>query len=698
MSQATIPNKLTAFLHELMLYRRQLALYPPEHPRVKATISGTQARLKELFRSQQTITIAVTPDALRYEQHWLAKRNPVNCNFAALFSSIGIATISFHKGLNLQELTFFNQLLDFDHETLESSGGIEALLEQQEIKYITVIPINYSIFQSSRTPDTQHDQLWENFLHTLQSGEVAFAEVSDMLNRKLGDDQEQVQLADSLDLLFEQSIQQDGLLQVDAEAEGNLYSLLDQLDSKAKEFFFDSIFRVFDRHPDTAPGLLKRIPQHLIEEVLASKSQQELKISSRLFELANNLVNNATSSSTRKIKAAEEELTTDALRSRLDILFNEDQQDAFSPGRYQSAMKKVLDFDFSDEISFTEKREMKIHLNAQSIESNLAAIFYDMLQEGELDSEKEDAVQRNLLDLSRFFLDIGDFVNLLNIYRYWSEYLSNRNVGEAALEEQIITAHTEGGFMSEVVEGFDCWGKDTHVQISDYICSVGGPYAELIIDRLGTANTLPVRRQWMGMLERIGSDAQEAIVRNLTDNRWYLVRNLLVLLEKIPNFEGIERVQRLCNHPYYQVRHEAMRILFPRNSEAADRQLQLELRNTDPDIRLAALKLAGLSRDQSVRETLQRWLIQKPRKAIDLKILTLTIRALTRIGNDESLVPFQKILRKKGFFVGKRTRQLQLEIIQNLAIFPGKRAKELLRKFSTGRYKKAAKRALEQRL
>ncbi|MCK5915417.1 MAG: hypothetical protein KAG92_04695 [Deltaproteobacteria bacterium] len=698
MPQTTIPDKLTAFLHELMLYRRQLALYPEKHPRVKTAIASTQGQLNELFLSQQSVTLVVTPDALRFEQHWLDKKNPVNRNFAAIFSTLGIASISFHKGLSLQELTFFNQLLNLDRKALETSGGIEHLLEKQEIECITIVPIDYSIFQSSQDTEKQQEQLWESFLHTLQSGAIDLTELTDMLNRKLTDGQEQHQFIHSLDLLFEKNIQQGGLLQVDKEAEDNLYSLLDQLDPEAKKFFFDSIFRVLDRHPDTAPGLLKRIPLHLIEEILAAKAQQEVNISSRLFDLANTLVSNSTSRSTKKINAGTEKLSTDALRSRLDILFNEELQDDFSPGRYQSAMENILDINFSDETSVAEKKSLLSCLEAQSIESNLAAIFYDLLQKGALDSEEEAAIQRNLLDLSRFFLDIGDFVNLRDIYRYWSEYLSGGNTKDTESEEQILATHTQETFMAEVVKGFDLWGEKIHPQISEYICFIGEPYIELIIDRLGSATTHPQKRRWMGILGKIASHAHEKIVHHLTDKRWQLVHNLLVLLGKMPNFDGVKSIQRLCNHPRPQIRLEAMRILFSRNAEAADIQLLRELRNADPDIRLAALKLAALSQNQTVRETLNSWLIQKPRKEQELEILTQTIRALTRIGNKDSLLAFRQILSKKGLFVGRLTRQLQMEIIQNLAIFPGEQSIQLLQEFSTGRFKNAANKALEKRL
>ena len=92
---------LTAFLHELNIARRKLLLYPADHPQVSASTSKTLEILNELFYSDPVITLGIAPNALYFEQLWLDKEDSTNQEFAKFFSALGIASISFHKGLNV---------------------------------------------------------------------------------------------------------------------------------------------------------------------------------------------------------------------------------------------------------------------------------------------------------------------------------------------------------------------------------------------------------------------------------------------------------------------------------------------------------------------------------------------------------------------------------------------------------------------
>jgi len=189
---------LTMFLHELNVSRRKLSLYPPEHPQISASVGATLNILNDLFHSNPVITLGIAPNALYFEQLWLDKDDKTNQEFASYFSSLGIASISFHAGLNSPELIRFNQLLRSDRKTIEKFGGFDQLLDQQQITHVTVIPIDYDAFQSSHNLDDSDanttDHLWEDFLHGLHNGILDFGNgdsgldlstVADIFNQKL---------------------------------------------------------------------------------------------------------------------------------------------------------------------------------------------------------------------------------------------------------------------------------------------------------------------------------------------------------------------------------------------------------------------------------------------------------------------------------------------------------------------------------
>ena len=701
---------LTVFLHELNIARRKLSLYPPEHPQISTSVIKTLDILNKLFRSDPIITLGIAPNAIYFEQLWLDKEDSTHQEFAKFFSALGIASISFHCGLKGPELVRFNQLLRSDHETIESSGGFDKLLEQQQIEHISIVSIDYDAFQASQDFTGQElleeSRLWENFLHGLHNGILDFGDsestldlttVADIFNQKLvGSHAEYEQYSHSIGLFIENSIQQKHRAQAQTRTDKKLGSLLKQLTPEAQQEFLNSAFHVLDRHQDAAQNILQKFPSLLLQNAIVKKSRQGKKISSRLFDLINNLANNPTPTVNHNIRTTAEPLSEDMVRARLDVLFSEEQQDRYIPGNYQAALHNIFSIDIISSIPADEKQRLKTQIEAQSVEQHCTAIIFEILHE-QFDSKQEESIQQNLLDLSQYFLDTGNFVSLREIYNHWSKHLYSNNASVNIFDEKVLSSHTQPTFMIEVLDGIELWGEKKHQEIINYVIAVGEPYSELVIERLGLAPKLSERQLWMQILEGIGGNAQQKIIRSLNDERWYLVRNLLIILGKNIGHDSIKVLYQLVDHPHPKVRLEVIRNLFSCNPATANRQLLKELRSEDPEARLTAIQIADLSRDPVVLSLLHKNLDTGPASDTELELKQQTIRALTQIGNKKSIPILRRILQKQGLLVSRRIKQLQAEIIQNLAEFPGTSAEKLLNELAGGKHKQLARRAIEQR-
>ncbi len=701
---------LTTFLHELNVARRKLSLYPADHPQIKTSITNTLDILLELFRSNPVITIGIAPETLYFEQLWLDKDDATNREFAKYFFSLGIASISFSHGINGSELIRFNQLLRADRKTIESFGGFDRLLDQQQIEHISIIPIDYDAFQAGesltdRGPTVKH-QLWESFLHGLHNGILDFGDsestldldtVADIFNRKLvGSNAERNEYSRSVSLFIENSIQQQDGPQAQIKNDEKLRLLLEQLTPEAQQEFLDSTLHVLDRHHEVAQTFLEKIPAHLLKKAIAKKSWQSIKISSRLLDLVNNLSGNTSPDFNHNIKSKAEPLSEDMVRARLDVLFSEEKQDLYMPGSYQSALKTILSEDIAGSMPDDEKQKLKDQIEAQSIEEHCLAIIFELLHE-QLDSEREESIQRNLLDLSRYFLDTGNFDGLREIYDNWSKYLYSGNTSTTIFDEKVLANHTQLTFMTEVLDGFDLWEQAKHQELVNYISSVGETYSELVIERLALAAALPERKVWMQVLETVTTNAQHKIIQFLGDERWFLVRNLLSVLGKDLNQTSLKAINQLAGHPHPRVRIEVIRILFSCNPATANRQLLKELLNEDPDARMAAIEIADLSRDPAVLNILHKSLETEPLSDEALEHNKQVVRTVARIGNKESIPVLRRILQKQGLLVSRRIKHLQAEIIQSLARFPGATADKLLQELAGGKFRQLAGTALQQR-
>jgi hypothetical protein len=701
---------LTCFLHELNISRRQLSLYPSDHPQIVASINRTIDILGDLFHSNQIITLGIAPDALYFEQLWLDKEDSTHREFARFFSKIGIASISFRQGLSGPELIRFNKLLTTDPRKTKSFGDFDQLFEQHQIEHITIVAIDYDAFQVNQdiTGENQAagEQLWENFLHGLHSGVLDFggldsgltlSVIADIFNQKLvGNQTEREQSSRSVSLFIENSILAKPPSQLTAENDKKLAMLLEQLSPDAQQNFLNNTFRALEKHQEEAPDVLRKIPPHLLHNTITGKGQQSLNLSARMFGLINNLAASQDLSEQKNIRVTTAPLSEQKVLARLNILFSEEQQEEYLPDSYQSALNNILSDNITGTIPEAEKEKLKAQIEDSSAEKNCVAIIFELLQK-QLDPEHEKAIEQNLLELSRFFLDVGDFISLRKIHANWSRYLDSNHSSASILGEKILSNHTQPTFMAEVLDSVNLWGEEKHQEIADYIVTVGEPYSESVIEYLGLAREWPERQFWMGILEGIGMDAQQMIIASLTDERWYLVRNLLIILGKNLDPQGLKVIHKLLNHPHPQVRIEVVRNLLPCNPATANRQLLQELNSPDPEAQLAAVQVADLSRDPNILSILHRKLGTPVDSDSELELKKQIIKTLTRIGHQESLPVLRRILQKQGLLVSRRIKELQVEILQNLITFPGTSTDKLLRELADSRYKQQAELVIKQR-
>ena len=703
------PRLLADFIHELNIVRRNLSLYPPSHPQITTSTATALKVFNQLCGDKPMIKLGVAPETLFFESTWLDRNNPVFNKYAHFLSNIGIAALCFRQGVTADELIRFNQLLRSDRETVESCGGFKELLKRQQIYHIELTPIDYGAFQATRKSGIAGQHLWEDFLQgllhnvlALEDGDEPLLErfdpqaVAELINRRMGSTAEETGDYQQAISAFVSRLTLSNPGEPAALHPGEqLGKLLLHLNPHLRRQFLSSAYAALEQNPEHAEKILENFPRELLLETFEQQGAAQIQIPSRLAGLVNRLSAQAQSNSARWIKGAEEGLDKEMVRARLEVLFHEENQDQYMPGSYQKALQTIFDDDLSDTLPEDEKQLLKHTLEQQSVERQCCYIIFELLQE-KPDPATEEALQNNLVELSRFFLDTGDFGTLAEIHRRWAEYLNSGLASTSVFNEKVLTNQTQLTFMTEVLDGFELWGKEKHSEINSYIQQVGEPYTEPLIERLALEPKMSQRRSWMKLLEGIGPAAYPKIIKKLQDKRWYLIRNLVIILGRHADATVLKSLQQLADHPHPRVRQELLKLLFQRNSAIANRLLLKELTNRNPDALHAAIQMAELSRDESVVTALHRLLTAEMQADTELEQKKLLLSTLARIGRSESLPILRSLLQRKGLLLSRRQKDLQHATIKALAEFPRALGEPLLRELVRGSQRQQAKLAEEQ--
>jgi HEAT repeat protein len=127
---------------------------------------------------------------------------------------------------------------------------------------------------------------------------------------------------------------------------------------------------------------------------------------------------------------------------------------------------------------------------------------------------------------------------------------------------------------------------------------------DALIERLGEEQDRGRRKGMIDALAAAAGHNPRPLLKHLDDERWYVVRNVLVILGRCGHSEIAGRVRDALHHPEPRVRRETYRALFALQGEAGVPTLLEGLDDPDDSVRRAALFLLRSPDDPAVDEAL----------------------------------------------------------------------------------------------
>ncbi len=129
--------------------------------------------------------------------------------------------------------------------------------------------------------------------------------------------------------------------------------------------------------------------------------------------------------------------------------------------------------------------------------------------------------------------------------------------------------------------------------------------ARRLVDRLGSIAVRSLlfvlmeepqrsrRRRVFDILASLGPAVVPEAVQCLSDPRWYVVRNMVVLLRTIGDRSSLPEIRRCAFHPDLRVRLEALKSLLAFDLAGARELLRQAIHDPDPKVAEVAIALAG---------------------------------------------------------------------------------------------------------
>lgn len=175
-----------------------------------------------------------------------------------------------------------------------------------------------------------------------------------------------------------------------------------------------------------------------------------------------------------------------------------------------------------------------------------------------------------------------------------------------------------------------------------------------LIDLLAQEEDRSRRRLLVGLLSEIAKDDPAPIVARLSDDRWYVVRNLLTVLRDASTAEATAAISHAMDHPDGRVRIEALRAMGASDAGAMGR-LRKAIADPEEKVRQAAIGMLGSNRTDDAEAILVELLGDRSAASADKQ------RAVTALGGRTSRSSYEhlKKLAEKRFVFGAQARNLR---------------------------------------
>ncbi len=192
-------------------------------------------------------------------------------------------------------------------------------------------------------------------------------------------------------------------------------------------------------------------------------------------------------------------------------------------------------------------------------------------------------------------------------------------------------------------------GGPPFVQVQTLVLALGASAAHGLLEALAAEPDRARRLRLIELAASLGPAIVPETRRLLADPRWYVVRNMVLLLRRVQDRSAMSEILRYADHPDLRVRLEAIRALFAFDSKVPRDLLARTIHHPDPRLAEAAVLLTGqhgiTQATDLLVEILLRWDFLGRKRSLRLKAL----RALADLGDSTVLSRLDRFFRERPF-------------------------------------------------
>lgn len=626
---AALSRRLSEFLLELSIGVHRYAMYPAGHPSLLHVAGNIIRQLGGILAGQRTLSLGVAREQLVIDGVATDARHPVLRDLAKRLHEHQLGGVSFREGVTAREV---EGLLSTLAEEPERDGEPLGLLPRDELPswaHIQIYPLGYDGLELKDQREGKGSELERPSHLWLGLARAAIA----------SDDPEEIQPSTGAEDVARAIVTHGGEDAYDQVIVGYLLQLADELkgekggETESVRARVSSLIRELDE--STLERLVRMggsgtqrkqfvldsnqslAVDSVVRLLQAAASASEQNISHSLTRLLTKLSFHASSGTGRLKRQADS-----ALRDNVDRLIRGWELDDPNPTEYRLILDSV-------------SRAAPVFEPQSEGEGDAAVTGAHRLCQMALEVDAwGPMVERAVVEL----VEKGEMVRLL-------EMAESAPEGMGAREE--LSAFLANPFqLKRILTGAHVDEAALHALVS----RMGGEAIPVLMEALAESEEREVRKQIFDILVGLGEDVGPAIMGHLEDPRWFVIRNMLALLQHLPEPPPGFTAAPFLEHEDQRVQKEAL-ILAMNEPNLRKRALAQALSDSEDRI----LRMALLEVRDALPETLVPVLVNRVLRSNRPSALkAMGVRALENSPSPLALEVLLEIAAGGKSFLGRR--------------------------------------------
>jgi len=319
----------------------------------------------------------------------------------------------------------------------------------------------------------------------------------------------------------------------------------------------------------------------------------------------------------------------------LVTLFGDDDIDRFNPPDHQALLEQAaIDIPI---VAGARRSIDDLGVRVDSVADDvlnrqLARTLIELLASRGASHDVEPALAR-LESLFRSFLAGGAYADALETIDRLSEL-------RVALDR-----FADISIIRTLVEALHDAPPQTVAVIKQLTERLGIVASRALLIALADENNLGRRRRLFDFAVSLGPAVVPAATQFLSDDRWFVVRNMIILLRTVNDRTSLAEIRRIANHADLRVRMEAIKSLLALDSTVPRALLDEAIHARDPKLAEIAITLVG---NYGIKEAVDPLLRMIGGRDVFGARRVLRIRAIKALGElavPDALPPMQRFFR-----------------------------------------------------